>query len=265
LIYLNQTILKFQRDLIIFLDGFNDYFNTDPGFDQWRDYAYQERAYRFLAEPTVSAWAYYTGWWLFRKSHFFHLAGRAANNLAQMVRTLHRGERPHLDLDTAMANLRINAENNFVKMVERNGLILAHEDVQAVFALQPEIAFQQGKRFSPLEQRIYDEMKTYWAVNYIEFKNRARPVVLDYLKKASASSGATVVDLTDIYAGVEGDVYTDYCHLTPLGNQVLAERLGVEILPIIEKRLRRSDGRISRKDAEVVRTYGEIGASHESH
>ncbi|HXJ34718.1 MAG TPA: hypothetical protein VMS22_11860 [Candidatus Eisenbacteria bacterium] len=234
LIYLNQTILKYHPDLVIFLDGFNDYYNTDPGFDQWRDYAYQERAHSFLGDPTFSAWAYYTGWWLFRKSHFFHLAGRALNNASQMMTVLHRGPRPHMDVDTALANLRVNAENNFVKMVERNGLILQHEGVHAIFALQPEISFRQGKQFSPLEQEIYDEMKTYWAENYIEFKNRARPIVLDYLAKATAPSGATVVDLTDIYGRVEGDVYTDYCHLTPTGNRVLAEHLVPAVLSIID-------------------------------
>jgi len=239
LIYLNQTILKFHPDLIIFLDGFNDYYNYDAGFDQWRDYAYQERASRFMAEPTLSAWLYYSGWWLFRKSHFVHLAGRALNNTSQLIRAASRGARPRLDVETALTNLRVNAENNFVKMVERNGLILAHEGVVPVFALQPEIAFRQSKKFSPLEQQIYDEMNTYWAENYIDFKNRARRVVIEYLERATKATGATFMDLTDVFDGVEEDVYTDYCHLTPIGNRTLAENLGAQLLPLIERDLGR--------------------------
>jgi hypothetical protein len=228
--------------MIVFLDGFNDYYNTDPGFDQWRDYAYQERVTRFMAEPSVSAWAYYTGWWLFRKSHFFNLAGRAANNLSQMLRAVKSGPRPQLDVETALANLRVNAEQNFLKMVERNALILQHEGVAAVFALQPEIAFRQSKRFSPLEQQIYDEMTSRWAVNYIDFKNRARTIVIEMLERVTASNGASFVDLTDVFGGVEGDVYTDYCHLTPTGDRALAEYLGRILLPQIE-RARAASGR----------------------
>jgi hypothetical protein len=45
-----------------------------------------------------------------------------------------------------------------------------------------------------------------------------------------------VIDLTDIYGGVEGDIFTDYCHLTPLGNRILAESVGERILPTLERR-----------------------------
>src|SRR5262249_23593530 len=74
LIYLNQTILKYHPDMIVFIDGFNDYYPYEKGFDQFRDYAYQERAHRFMQEPTIGAWLGYTGWWLFRKSHFVYVA-----------------------------------------------------------------------------------------------------------------------------------------------------------------------------------------------
>lgn len=242
LIYLNQVILKFDPDMIVFLDGFNDYFNFEPGFDQFRDYAYRERVHTFMAEPSVSAWLYYTGWWLFRKRHFFHLAGRALNSVSEMIPSSNGGERGRIDVDEALANLRINAENNFVKMVERNGLILQHEGVAAVFALQPEIAFKQSKRFSPLEHQIYDEMNNLWSENYIEFKNSARPVVIDYLERATASTGSTFIDLTDVFGDVQDDVYTDYCHMTPTGNRVLAEHLSPRIIAIIERKLARKHG-----------------------
>ena len=34
--------------------------------------------------------------------------------------------------------------------------------------------------------------------------------------------GAHFIDLTGIYAGIPEQVYTDYCHLTPAGNTLLA-------------------------------------------
>ena len=235
LIYLNQSILKFDPDLVIFVDGFNDYFPYARGFDQFRDYAYQERAHGFMAEPTVSAWAAYTSWWLVRKSHFFHLAGHAGRTVWLL---LNQGEgRPYVAVEQALANLRENAEANFVKMVERNGLILDHEGIPAVFTLQPELAFDQTKPFSPLEQQIFDEMENHWQENFVEYKRQARPIVIDYLEAATAATGSHFVDLTAIYGGVEGDVYTDYCHLTPLGNRVLAEALVPITADLLRERL----------------------------
>jgi hypothetical protein len=70
-------------------------------------------------------------------------------------------------------------------------------------------------------------------VNFVEFKNRARPIVTEYARTAAEGRGALFFDLTDIYGGIEDDVYTDYCHLTPAGNKRLAEYLGDKLLPVV--------------------------------
>jgi lysophospholipase L1-like esterase len=236
LIYLNQRILKYSPDMVVFLDGFNDYYAYQPGFDQFRDYAYQERAHQMLDEPSVGAWLSYSGWWLFRKSHMAHVVGRTAQPIWQRLRRIGR-PRARIEVDQALGDLRVNAEANFVKMIERSALILRHEKVVPVFTLQPELVFKQSKVLSPLERQIYHELDTEWQVNFVEFKNRARPIVTQYARTAAEGSGAQFVDLTDIYGGVADDVYTDYCHLTPIGNKRLAETLGEKLLPTVRTQL----------------------------
>ncbi|THJ19435.1 MAG: hypothetical protein CAF45_016230 [Nitrospira sp. CG24E] len=232
LIYLNQTILKFHPDMVVFVDGFNDYFQYVKGFDQFRDYGYQERAHLYLGPPTVEAWAGYTGWWLFRKSHFVHLASKTLRPIWLSIRSI-GGERAHINVEDALRNLEANAKSNFLKMVERNSLILRHEGVVPVFVLQPELAFQQSKVLSPLERQIYAELDQQWQENFVEFKNKARPLVVEYLQKSTTRTGSVFLDMTDIFGGFDGDAYTDYCHLTPMGNKLLAERIGERILPFL--------------------------------
>jgi len=234
LIYLNQTILKYMPDMVIFIDGFNDYYPYKAGFDQFRDYAYQERAHLFMGKPTIQAWLGYTGWWLFRKSHFVHVAGKSLRPVWLLVSGVNRN-RARIDVEDGLRNLRINAEGNFVKMVERIGLMLKNEDVVPVFTLQPELVFRQSKVLTEMERDILKEMETHWQENYVEFKNKAREIVIDYLKRASAKTGVLFFDLSNIYGGVEEDVYTDYTHLTPIGNKILAEYLGARIVPIIQR------------------------------
>jgi hypothetical protein len=236
LIYLNQVILKYSPDMVVFIDGFNDYYPYQPNFDQFRDYAYQERAHQMLDEPTVSAWLKYTGWWLFRKSHMVHLAGRTLHPIWLQVRKVGR-PRARIDVEAALKQLRVNAEGNFVKMIERSAMILRHEGVVPVFTLQPELVFKLQKVLSSLEQQIYRELDTEWQENFVEYKNRARPIVTEYARTAAKRTGAMFFDLTDIYGGVAGDVYTDYCHLTPLGAERLAEYLGEKLLPTIRAQL----------------------------
>ena len=232
LIYLNQTILKYHPDMIIFLDGFNDYFQYAKGFDQFRDYAYQERAHLYMAEPTVEAWVGYTGWWLFRKSHFVHLTAKTLRPIWLSVKQMGR-ERAHIDVAEALSNLAVNAQANFIKMVERNSLVLRHEGVVPVFVLHAEIVFEQSKVFSEMERLIFEEMSGHWQENFVEFKNKARPVVVDYLTQSTSRTGSVFFDLTDPFGGLLEDAYTDYCHLTPKGNKRLAEELGARLLPLI--------------------------------
>jgi len=234
LIYLNQTILSYSPDMVIFIDGFNDYYPYEGDFDQWRDYAYQERVHQFMDKPTLRAWVLYTGWWLFRKSHLVNVAGRAVRPLWIQFHKLGQ-ERARIDVGEAIKNLERNAQANFVKMVERNGLILAHEHVKAAFTLQPEIVFKQSKKLSNLEQAIYDEMNHHWEENLVEYKNRALPLVRRLLKEATAKSNAAFIDLTDVFGGMEEDAYTDYTHLTPAGNRRVAEYLAERLLPMISE------------------------------
>ncbi len=233
LIYLNQTVLKYDPDMVVFIDGFNDYFQYGKGFDQFRDYGYQERAHLYMGPPTIEAWTGYSGWWLFRKSHFVHLASKTLRPVWIAIKSVGQS-RMHIDVDTALHNLEINAKANFMKMVERNSLILRHEGVVPVFVLQPEIAFTQSKVFSPLERQIYEELDQQWQENFVEFKNKARPRVVEYLLQSTARTGSVFLDTTDIYGGFEGDAYTDYCHLTPMGNKRLAENIGERILPLLD-------------------------------
>src|SRR6185369_15674753 len=122
------------------------------------------------------AWLEYTGWWLFRKSHMVHLAGRTVQPLWQQVRKIGK-PRNRIDMDSALRDLRVNAEGNFVKMIERSALIVRHEGVVPVFTLQPELVFKQQKVLTPLERQIYRELDTEWQENFVEYKNLARPIV----------------------------------------------------------------------------------------
>jgi hypothetical protein len=185
-----------------------------------------------MGEPTINTWVQYTAWWLFRKSHFIHLTAKTLRPIL-IALTAIGSKRPHINVDGALANLAENAQSNFLRMVERNSLILRYEGVASIFVLQPELVFKQSKVFTDLERNIYQEMDQHWQENYVEFKNKAKPLVVDWLTRSTAKTGAVFLDMTDVFGGITADVYTDYTHLTPLGNKRLAERIGERILPLM--------------------------------
>jgi len=77
LIYINQTILGYDPDMILFLDGFNDFYRTDVGHDQFPHYVYNLQSRIIMGEPTLYSLLYANGWWLFRRSALFHVLGRS--------------------------------------------------------------------------------------------------------------------------------------------------------------------------------------------
>lgn len=233
LIYLNQTVLKYKPDMVVFIDGYNDYYPWERGYDQFRDYPYRQWSHLYLDEPSWKAWMSYSGFWIYRKSHFVYLAGKKLRPLWWAVQNVNPQPRRQLDVDEALRNWDANAEHNFVRMVDRDALILKHEGVVPVFTLQPDLLFQQRKVLTEFEQRLSAEVDQAQPVNYREFKNQARPMVIDKLKRVTGSHGASFIDMTDILGDISGDAFTDDCHLTPIANKTVAEYIGQRIVPLI--------------------------------
>ena len=58
LIYLNQRILRYDPDMILFMDGFNDFFKSEPDHDQFATYSYGMPSRVIMGEPTLYSLAY---------------------------------------------------------------------------------------------------------------------------------------------------------------------------------------------------------------
>lgn len=232
LIYLNQRILRYDPDMILFLDGFNDFFRIQEGHDQFADYSYGLPSRIIMGRPTLYSLAYANAWWLFGKSAAAHVASRAGRTLKQAMTP--RPEQLPLDVDAALASLRATFPENALKMHERIGLILEAEDVDAVFMLQPLLMLERDRPgMPPIERELFDFNVESYRPNYEEFVHRAVPFLVSSEEAMAERVGADFVDLTRMYDGVNAQVYTDYAHLTPLGNRLLAERVARTILPRI--------------------------------
>ena len=56
------------------------------------------------------------------------------------------------------------------------------------------------------------------------------PRILEILEDAASAGRATTLDLTDICANLAETAYTDYCHMTPDSNWILAEHVAPQIV-----------------------------------
>ncbi|HKG94777.1 MAG TPA: hypothetical protein VKA84_22880 [Gemmatimonadaceae bacterium] len=240
LIYLNQSILKYDPDMVLFLDGFNDMLWANPGHDQFGSYLYNTQASDILGDPSIGALVSANGWWWYRKSAFVHVTIRALRNLKLILTTPRETERHPMDVDKSVANLQQVFPTNALKMHRRIGLILRDENVHPVFMLQPMLILERGKKpMSGPEQKLFEFNVSSYLPNYEQFAHRSTDFIKERERQMAADVGGQFLDLTGIYDGVEQQIFTDYCHLTPLGNEILANYVAGQILPTIRSDLAR--------------------------
>lgn len=234
LIYLNQSILDYDPDVVMFLDGFNDFFFTSPDHDQFASYLYNIQSQSILGDPSIRSLAKANGWWFYRASPLAHVTIKAVRNLAGIVTAPDLEERKPMDVERSMAGLRATFPENALKMHRRSGLILQDEGVRPVFMLQPILALERGRKpLTPMEQRLFDFNISSYLPNYETFIHRAVDFVREEETRMAADVGGEFIDLTGIYAGVPEQIYTDYVHLTPAGNERLAKAVAERLVPLI--------------------------------
>lgn len=232
LIYLNQTVLRYHPDMVLFMDGFNDYYFYDPGHDQFGSYTYNLPSQKILGEPTLGSLAYANGWWLFRKSALIHELAYGARNLKLMIEG--RGKRKPIAVDQAAANQQRVFMANAYKMEERCGIILQHEGIVPVFLLQPMLILERHRTQMPaIEQRLFQFNVDSYLPNYEPYAIRAVDFVRRQMTAMAPTVGGTFIDLTTAFDQAQGQMFTDYAHLTPEANQIVARRVADGILPYL--------------------------------
>src|SRR5688572_18732465 len=232
LIYLNQTILKYSPDMVILLDGYNDFYFYGRDHDQFLSYAYQEHSRTIMGDPTLGSLVYVNFWWLGRKSAFAHVALRQARVVKQLFQR--PSNRRPIQVDSAIAGLQDVYPRNALKMVERIAMLLQQERVHAVFALQPMLIMERGRPGMPeIERKMFEFNRESYLPNYEEFMLRSVPIVRDLERTTVERFGATFIDATPIFKNAKGQVFTDYAHLTPSANEMLSNHIVDQVLETI--------------------------------
>ena len=128
--------------------------------------------------------------------------------------------------DTCIANTA-----RFEQLLKQYLAVLKVDETRLIFVLQPMLhRTQKNKTLSATEKELFE-------VNVLdESMSIASHFFDDYLtarlQVCIAENGQTYIDANDEMrqVGSAVEVFTDYCHLTPAGNRLLAEMVGDQIL-----------------------------------
>jgi hypothetical protein len=234
-IYLSQTILHYDPDLVLFLDGFNDFYQCDAGHDQFLSYTYGERASTIMGPPTFGALVQANGWWISRKSAAAYLAFRTVQQVGQLLSR--PGDRPPIPVDECFATFQRTFPSNALAMWRRSATLLRSEGVDGIFMLQPMLMLERDRQtLTPVERQLLTFDVTAWPTGREPYIRRAAPWASDTAQRTIEATGQHYLDLTGAFRDVTFQAFTDYAHLTPEANELLARRIMPVALPLIAAR-----------------------------
>lgn len=225
--YLLTELLAYDPDLVIFFDGANDHYVTNPDYRYMKDLRYQFWRAR-LQDPSVGGLFTYLGHWLSRYSAAF----RGYMAWTMMRDAVRQGERvdwqaAYVDDATSVRDHRAVARDQFLRAIETNLFLLRRNGVKAVLCLQPMLVLRDTMLLAGAE-RAFLHRDPHVKALY--------PVVLEELREVAGRWGVPLVDLNvafndPVHKGRQ--LLIDYCHLNGAGGAVCAEAL----LPVVREQL----------------------------
>ena len=225
--YILSELLDYHPDMVIFFDGANDHYFNNPDFDYWGDNIYQFWKSR-LQTPSLGGWFDYFVLWLSRISGFAkgYYAWRLQND-AVRYSIRHEPVINYSDPDSAIAAHKIIARKSFLRAIETNINILKTNNIRPVVCLQPMLVLRVSSMYSTQEKSLYLTAQRY-ASKEIKPYQVLYPTVLKELTDLTGQYQVPFINMVIPFndpAFKGKQLFIDPIHLSPLGDEVVADNL----------------------------------------
>jgi len=233
---LYSTLIRYQPDLMIFFDGHNDMSgimgSTTNPYDPFAETPHNLEFESAVYPHTLRSWFYINAAWLRNESVLFRTIQDRIPQGNQFSAMEDVGQPVHspVALNTLSPALQRRAAENLAKAgyyaqeVGRLHNALAYEGVLTMFVMQPELILSQ-KPLAPAEKRFVDAFDRLMGPYSIYMYENLQPEIARQTTAAANLGGYDFVDTRYVFQTVSEKTFTDYCHLTPRGNELIADRI----------------------------------------
>lgn len=234
LVYFNEVLFEYSPDLLIFLDGHNDFYAYEQ-YNNWHRYTqgtpklthhFNERTFWFTGLSVARYFA--------QASNFFMLVEKYMMRvwkdpgITQYAQSAFPREHTAKFPDNVETILK---ESVFKSYVQFNALGKIF-DFETIVFLQPQVVFEDESLLSETDKQIQ-------AITLEHDFNKRRDEVRPHFAELFEKYEIKFVDIGEIATADYADdqLYTDYCHLTPKGSEVVASRMLPHITKILATRI----------------------------
>jgi lysophospholipase L1-like esterase len=231
-----STVQRYRPDHLILLDGVNDIFamlRTPENEDTYSAAGLGEE-FSSLTRPDALSLHMMTTTWLADNSALYRSIREsvAQRNRIRARRAIAARSTAHLHPDfaslTADDQRHVSAATrrlgNYIHTVRQIHRLAALDGTQTLFVLQPQIAVTR-KPLTLVETRLFDYWSKVDGPVYVYGFQTVYPQLSAQLTSAAQTEGYRFLDLTGVFDRTGVQTFTDYCHLTPAGNQMIADAI----------------------------------------
>lgn len=234
---IESRLLRYHPDFVILLDGHNDVsglMNAPPHYDPYGATPHLEE-FNLLANPgSGRAISFFLATWLRTNSAFFrfmtdHLQWAAAQSKREHNARSREFGNPVQPSDLtqqerAQLSLALSQIDSYTHTVRQIHRILDLDGVESVFLLQPELALSH-KPLTAMEKALLDYHRRVSGPFFIAAIEQFFPQLATRTLAVAQRDAFRFLDLTGVFDQSEEQTFTDYCHLTPEGYRITAERV----------------------------------------
>jgi lysophospholipase L1-like esterase len=231
-----STLQRYKPDYLILLDGVNDLFAMlrFPENEDGYSAAGLGEEFNGLTKPGSMSLKLIASTWLFNNSALYRSIREfvSQRNRTRGRRERVRGAAAHVRPDfsslTSSEQHQYQAASsrlsNYIRPVRQIHHLAMLEGTQTVFILQPQIAVTR-KQLTSVESRILDYWSKLDGPLFVYGFQTLYPQLSSRVSAASETEGYRFLDLANVFDHTSAQAFTDYCHLTPAGNQMIADAI----------------------------------------
>jgi lysophospholipase L1-like esterase len=234
-LYLSR-VQRYHPDYLVMLDGVNDIFATLRSPDTYDGYSQAGLGDEFdgLTSPASMSLRLMSSTWLLDHSSLYRLIRERMNRRNQLRGRKERIRQANSQPQSGLAGMTPDEQHRYqsaagkiaeymipVRQIHR---LAAIEGTKTLFVLQPQIAVTR-KPLTSIESRLLGYWSKIDGALYVYGFQTLYPRLANELSDGAKTEGYRFLDLTGIFDRMSDQAFTDYCHLTPAGNQAVADAI----------------------------------------
>ena len=231
-----SAVERYHPDYLVLLDGVNDVFATLRSPDDPDTYRLAGLGEEFdgLTGPASTSMRLMASTFLLDHSSLYQSIRERVTRRMQLRARRERVSRAGQNAPTGLAGmspdeqrryrLAVNKIDVYMRPVRQIHRLAEMEGTKTLFVLQPQLALTR-KPLTSIEGRLLDYWSKIDGPLYVYGFQTLYPRLSSELARGSATEGYQFLDLTGVFDSMSVQTFTDYCHLTPVGDQAVADAI----------------------------------------